>query len=424
MMVAEPAPARTRRQPVLPRGTPQGPRAPSLAIPRNSCPANADNDLRDRSADRRDRRDLRYRLRESQWDYSTIRRLQWCGKLPAVVSGGARATPEIRLSPEEGVAYYAGVGRCGSVWACPVCSPKIRQERALEVEAAMQRWIAQGGTVVFVTLTMPHDFGEPLADLMGTISAAYSSMLSGRSYREDRERFGIAHWFRTWDATHGKNGWHPHLHAALFVNGQPPSEQLEALGDSLYERFARAVESRGHRRPTRRHGLRLEEARHVEQVAGYLLKVKGAETGATLAMELTRGDLKRGRGAGHRTPFEILEDFETTGDLSDRHLFNDWEQATKGRHFTQWSVGARKALLVEELSDEEILETEVGGVVVYRLGAEDWIALTRAPGALATALRVAETGTASDVARYVAAVRAKWRDQRQAKWRHRRQAAA
>ena len=377
-----------------------------LANTRNSDPLNDDNDLRDF----RKRRRRRYELRNVLWQESTIRRCQWCGRIPGRAPGGAQATPEIRIN--DGVAHYSGVGRCGSVWACPVCSPKIRQGRALEFEQAARTHLGRGGAIVFLTLTMPHDFGESLAELMDTITASNHALYSGRPWRRDREDFGIRHSFRTWDSTHGRNGWHPHQHGALFLDRRPSPEELDELTERLFDRYADAIESRGHRRPSREHGIRVELARSPKELAGYLLKVEGEDSGRNLALELARGDLKRGAG---RTPFEILAAFRDTGDLAELALWHEWEKATKGRHFSQWSRGARAELgLVEECSDEELAEAEVGGEVVHTFTFEEWHAVAghaaaTGCGALTIPLRIAETAGAGGVAEYLTKLTARWR---------------
>lgn len=385
------------------------PSGPFLGNTRESRPALCDKSPADPGGlQRQDRRKRRYRLRELNWEVSPIHRVQWCGRIPGRRADGSRGLPEIRAA-EKNVCYWSGVGRCGSVWACPVCSAKIRHERTLEVEAGMQRWLADGNSVVFFTLTMPHDFGESCGALMDTISEAVSSVFSGRPYKRDRDRFGIVHSFRAWDATHGKNGWHPHIHGALFIQGRLDRAAIAELEESVFARWVHAVTSRGHRSPSKEHGIRLEEARGVQDLAGYLLKVQGESTGASLAMELTRGDLKGGRG---RAPFQILQAFADTGDMADLELFREWVEASKGKHFTRWSDGARKALCVDELEDQDLVEKEVGGITIYCPGPDEWHALTGTPGALCEALRVAEGGGTVAVATYVAALREKWRDRR------------
>ena len=90
------------------------------------------------SAEGRVRRQRRYALREESWEHSSIRRVRLCGRVRARRADGRDQLPEIR-AVDEGTCYWSGVARCGSVWACPVCSPKIRHERALEVRPGCRR---------------------------------------------------------------------------------------------------------------------------------------------------------------------------------------------------------------------------------------------------------------------------------------------
>lgn len=346
------------------------------------------------------------------WEKSTIRRCRWCHRVAGREKGGGRGTPQVRVV--DGVAHYSGVGRCGSVWACPVCSPKIRHGRALEFEHAARTWLDRGGAIAFVTLTMPHDFGESLAELMDTMTASNRAAYGGRPWGRDRHEFGVRHSFRSWDATHGGNGWHPHQHGALFLEEKPEELELEELTGRIFDRYADAIVASGHRRPSRAHGIRVELARSAEQLAGYLLKVEGADSGRKLAMELTRGDLKRGAG---RTPFEILEAFRDTGDLAELARWHEWEKATKGRHFTQWSRGARAEFGLDELSDQELAEAQVGGDVVYTFTPDEWSALVWASSwgtaaEMTVPLRLAETGGAEAVRAHLGELTERWRRER------------
>ena len=215
---------------------------------RSAAPTSATHEKAVREK-RRARRDGRYKLREVLWEHSTIRRVRWCGRCAARGQRADPGTPELRKA--DGAAYFAGVARCGSVWACPVCSANIRQTRAEEVEAAMGVWIAAGNQVLFMTLTLPHGLGDSCDELMATQKAAWHATFAGRPWRRTRAAYRVQHWFRTWDATRGVNGWHPHLHVALFVDGALDRSAVEQLAAELYERYAGAIDQRGHGRPSK-----------------------------------------------------------------------------------------------------------------------------------------------------------------------------
>lgn len=388
----------------------------------------------DDGAGERERRAARYALRGWLWRHSSQARIRGCGWVPATATNGTGPkTPELRL--EDGRAHYAGVARCGSVWSCPVCSPSIRHERAEEIRAGAASWLEGGElrhetarrelhyparpdrSLIFLTLTMPHDHGEPLPELMETIRAAWDAVWSSRRGKALRDRYGIAHYVRNWDATHGANGWHPHVHALLFLERTLAPLELRQLEAQVYALYARAVERRGHRRPSPEHGIHLETAERPDQVARYLNRIRGEATGRELALELTRSDLKRAR-AGHRTPLELLAD-GAGGDGAAAALWKEWERGTTGRHFTQWSCGARALLRIAERTDAELLEPTGGGAVVHRFRPDQWHALRRAPGAAARVLNLAETIGRAAVVEYVDHLTELDRERRRDRWRAR-----
>jgi hypothetical protein len=358
---------------------------------------------------RRNRYDLRYVL----WKFSTLPRVNRCGR---VVASNAR-TPDVRVA-DGGHAHFSGLMLCGSVWSCPVCSAKIRHERAQELEHALSRWMAlhPAGSVLLATLTMPHDRGEALSGLMDTIQHAWRRVLSGGAWMRDKADYGIRHHVRGWDATHGGNGWHPHLHAVLFLDRTPTAEQLARLEDRLHGRWSRACTERGHREPTREHGTRLELARSPADLAAYVAKVAADHADGRVsgtALEVARGDLKQARDGG-RTPWQILESFASTGDCDDLSLWREWEQATFGRYWMRWSRGLKELVGLADRDDQEITETEQDGQVVYRFAPDEWLSVCAERGGQARILELAEQGGTAAVAAYVSTLLR--RPQRQRKW--------
>jgi hypothetical protein len=83
---------------------------------------------------------------------------------------------------------------------------------------------------MLLTLTLPHDFGQPLTELLDTVRQSFSILVSGRRWQEDKTRFGLMHWVRAHDVTVGPNGWHPHLHIVLLGSRRLSSRELEYRG--------------------------------------------------------------------------------------------------------------------------------------------------------------------------------------------------
>ena len=91
-------------------------------------------------------------MRDVLWHRSSLPRCRKCGRVP-IASG-------VSMVDNAGVAHYRGLATCGSIWACPVCSAKIRNARALEIAEAAGNWHRAGNTVLMVTFTVPHDIGH------------------------------------------------------------------------------------------------------------------------------------------------------------------------------------------------------------------------------------------------------------------------
>ena len=89
--------------------------------------------------------------RELGWsDLEKFHRTATCGLRPL------GSFVSVRLDIAKNYAFYSGLKLCGSVWACPVCAPKIQEGRREEIAAAVAWGYAQGLQPVLVTLTFPH----------------------------------------------------------------------------------------------------------------------------------------------------------------------------------------------------------------------------------------------------------------------------
>lgn len=373
-----------------------------------------------------DQRRARYQLRNVVRDVSRIPRLARCGRRP--IDSTLPPAVLVRSYPGGDVAHYSGLQLCGSAWSCPVCAPRIRQERALELDAAGVTWIDRhgAGAVKLLTLTMPHDYGEALRDLLATIRGGFAALVSGRAWQTLKADYGLAHYVVAHDVTHGVNGWHPHLHIVLFGTRAFDVAELAALERAIWQRWSRTVAERGHRLPTREHGVKLEQARRRADVARYVCQVVTGDVAAdrrawSVAHEVARGDLKTAH-AGHQSPWQILEAIaarpradrdgvpdQARADLLE--LWHEWERTTRGVKAIRWSRGLRAAVaLGEELTDEQLVAIEVGGDVRYRFTHESWVAVTGSKTAAARILEFAERGRFDELRDFVRRCTDRWLD--------------
>jgi hypothetical protein len=265
------------------------------------------------------------------------------------------------------------------VTACPVCAAKICQRRAEEIDAALGAHLAGGGGAVFLTLTIPHDQAMPLEDLWRAVGGSWANIVSGRHRAALRDRFGVVGFIRSTEVTHGRAGWHPHLHILLMTDRVLTLDELRELHLFVRERWIRRVVSLGFRAPDIHRGIRILPVYTGDGMGGYMTKVGDDENpGTSAGLELARSDLKAGRGIS-RSPFGILEDHARRGDPADWRLFSEWLVVSKGRRTLEWSRGLRALLLpdVADRTDEEIAAEHESAVNIAAISPDVWRELVR-----------------------------------------------
>lgn len=284
------------------------------------------------------------------------------------------------------IAHVQGIGRCGSPWACPSCAPVVREGRAGEIDRAMSVALALGYVVLFVTTTLPHEFGDRLERTFGLVRDGHRRTRSGRRWQQLRDAYGYVGSIRAWEVTHGANGWHPHGHELLIF--ERDDQRLEWDVRALYEQtYGRFIEQNTGKLLHRIHGIDVRRVSAAGDLAAYLTKVEG---GWGAGLEVARSDLKR--SAGRRTAWDLLTD-ACEGDVAALDLWHEYEQATHGRRAVQWSPGLRGRLLglEEEPSDEDLAAAAPEGEEVWSVDllAEEWAQLVR-QGAVAAVLEECE----------------------------------
>jgi len=330
------------------------------------------------------------------WAFSSIERQRKCRLVP---------TSEL-VSIEKRVdrANYAGLQTCGSRFTCPMCGPKIAAERAAEIAAGLSAHTLEGGRVLLVTLTMRHSRAQRLSELLDGLTEAWTSIRKDRVFRRLYGVHGVG-WIKRVDVTHGANGWHPHLHVLVFVDGAMTAADAHALGAAMFTPWARTLVKLGLAAPTQASGidvklLALGEAH--EAVSSYVAATEYAAAGPMgAALELANGSTKRARG-GNRTAMQLLADVVRFGEADDHALWREYEQATRRRAQILWSNGLRAVLIgdVEELTDEQAAQSNDGAArLLLLLNQATWRSVRSTPGRPAELLSWAELVADDDQAR-------------------------
>jgi hypothetical protein len=247
---------------------------------------------------------------------------------------------EVRRRIEGGRTFLGGLMVCGMVWVCPVCAPKVQAARAAELQAAMDAWTAQGGSVLLQTQTFRHSRADVLGDLQGPFREALRGFRSGKRYQGAMASLGLGGTVTGHEVTWGEaNGWHPHAHSLLFVaGGVTPAAAHDALWP-LWELAAF------------RNDLEVDErAYRVEggsRASRYVNKL-GAEVRWGAAQEVVRSHTKIGRHAS-MTPFDFLRaHIEDPKGGRWLRLYREFAGGFHGRNQLTWSRGFKRWLLGTE----------------------------------------------------------------------------
>ena len=255
-------------------------------------------------------------------------------------------------------AFYNGLMICGSVWTCPVCAAKISEKRKLELQKAFEQHTEKGGHVALLTLTFSHKKTDKLKDTIKNFSAATQKFMTGRAYHEIRTDMGMIGRIRVFEVTYGKNGFHPHVHIALFYNN---SVDLDVMKNRMYDLWSKACKKFG-LNSSKKYGLDLQSAEHAQE---YLSK----HGTWSLEQELSKSHIKVAKDES-MTPFDFLRKYLVTEDEKYLKLFREYVECFKGKRQIQWSQGLKKMFdLVdktdEELAAEKIEEADILGLLTY-----------------------------------------------------------
>lgn len=297
----------------------------------------------------------------SQFSTGKGRRVSMCGMSG---HGGGEFVSLIRKA--DGSAYFGGVMRCGSVWHCPECSPKISAVRASELNEALSGARAARMPVAMLTVTFRHGRSDDLASILCALKVALERFGQSRGWRG----LGLSGHVTVTEVTHGNaNGWHPHIHRLVFgAPGQTEADLLSRL-EALRSEWVRSGGKAG---LDTSHGAAFQ-VQPASAAGDYVSKFGAAE-------ELALGSVKQGRGASSRSPWQLLAD-ASEGDKRAGALWAVYAQAFAGRRQLVWSKGLKALFGIGEADDEQAAQEPAAAadvvLKVWHRASDEWRAARR-----------------------------------------------
>lgn len=279
-----------------------------------------------------------------------------------------------------GEAAFVGVHYCDSVWACPVCGPRIWQQQREVVLGEITR-LRETHYVLMVLGTIPHTRRDRLANLHDVIDGVMSKTLGSLRRRAKKVGRGIEY-IRALEHTHGQqHGWHPHYHGLILIERQPGDDRRDVIAEwsaTWRQVWTAKAALAGCRIDERAIGAM--EAANPEAAAEYI-----TEDLDSAASELALGQDTKSGGDASRTPFEILEaiaaaDVAGIPARADVALWKEYAEATHGKRRLTCSQGISLSLDGEPDTDAEgegdEEADEAPAAAIAHLGATGWAYLS------------------------------------------------
>ncbi len=293
---------------------------------------------------------------------------------------------DVLHDPEHGRGHLKGLQTCGLPWVDPVCSAKIGERRRCEVEQGISAARERDWSVLLLTFTFSHGPLDALSGSLRRFMRAHAAMCRSRAYRALMALYGAVGTIKALECSVGRNGWHPHRHVLLILDGPLSALEVVAFEAALFALWSAAAGAVG-LGMDRVHGLRVQSTWGA--VGDYVAKWG-------IAAELTKP--KMGRGA-HLSPFQLLALAADTGEAAAVSLFREYAEVFKGRRQLVWSDGLRGLLgVAPEKSDAEVAAQESSvAVLLANLDLDHWRAVIHFDRSEHTRARLLTFAAAVDV---------------------------
>jgi hypothetical protein len=370
---------------------------------------NLDNPLEARFLRREKNAEIRGTVRR----ITQLPRVRKCGHTVRRAAG-VGIVVDLKKDSAKRISGFRGLYSCASVWACPRCSAVIGIQRSKEVRGALQKWSTEGaviprrtkypasrwpfeknfdpetgeelehkvsgtayvthepGDAAFLTLTIRHRRQDKLVDLWETISTAWQKLTRGNSILKRR----VPAYIRAAELTHGKNGWHLHLHVLLFVE-KGWGDEIKKVRESIFKSWISIINDLNFTVTPKGLDLRmLSNAEDEDEVVGRMAQYLTKESATwDVAQELTAAHIKKATGKNlsmhqilavlHAAVTGIETGYTDKEITALRATYMEFELSSHGKRQLTWSNGAKAGLIDEDVSDEELAEAnaEDDGVI-------------------------------------------------------------
>jgi len=315
-----------------------------------------------------------------------------CHKVPLYTGGeGVEHVQgvQVRKNKEFGNIYFAGLLHCGSAWVCPICAPRIAEQRCKEIALAFNKWEDLGeknktnNSQVMVSFTIPHVSDQSLKTLRKRFMLSRRNLKKQQKLRKNpslqvysdlKKKYKIKGIISAIEVTYGFNGWHPHSHDIFFLEEDLSRSDLEIFRTELTSAWIYACKrskvkmNKQQEKAMYDHSVKISRAATAEQyiskfgIVEYEKNKDVLSPGWGAAQELSKNHIKLSYGQEGMTPWQMLKLIHDNPDdysiyLKYGALFYEYSKVFRGRQQIFWSKNFKNFLNLTDyiLSDVDVL---------------------------------------------------------------------
>jgi hypothetical protein len=211
----------------------------------------------------------------------------------------------------------------------------------------------------------------PLLRVLEALQGALDVFTNGRAYMALKDAYGVAGLLRASEVTHGKNGWHCHLHELQALD-DVSSVDWDCMRSDYGARWLSSLASVGISGNSHALDVIAGSDASAQFQARYMSKHGKLPAGDwSIEQELTKSMSKVGHG-DNRTPLDLLI-CSAAGDLGAGDLWREYVQGYKGKKQLRFSKGTRALFgLGGDVSDNTLANRRGHGELVGYFSSPRW----------------------------------------------------
>jgi len=227
---------------------------------------------------------------------------------------------------------------CNSRHDCPVCTSKYMAEKREDFICLMDSWVADGGLVHSMTLTIRNSFLEPSRAKYEALSRTWTAMNKRRPFQALKAEFG-AESVRVLEEVFTDEGWFPHYHLVWFFPHGVSRAKVKTFMSKAKTFWCEAANSVWK--------LGAEYAPQFDKP----VTLKGSKSFAQYLFKHGYHNLDFDSEKDELSPFKLVRELLASGEVDGWQFWQDFTLASEGMNRVRFSRGLLE-LLATRSSDQ------------------------------------------------------------------------